>query len=73
MEITWRTIGQRCSGKTRQGKQCRLPASCIAGGLASCPYHINQNVRLFREVSGRAENEEYRDIFEKARQDSDYY
>lgn len=50
MEITWQTIGQRCQGRTRAGTQCRLPASDIVCGIASCPYHIRQHLRLFDEI-----------------------
>lgn len=73
MNIDYPTIGQRCTGTTKQGKRCRLPAYTIAGGLAVCPYHINQAVKLFREVSSRPDNQEYKDIFDKARDDSNYY
>ena len=52
MEITWKSIGQRCQGQTKAGRQCRLPASDIVCGIASCPYHIRQHQGLFREVEG---------------------
>ena len=73
MKIDYKTIGQRCTATTKEGKQCRLPAHTIAGGLAVCPYHINQAVRLFRKVSSRSENKEHKDIFNKARDDSTIY
>lgn len=73
MIIDYQIIGQRCTGKTKKGKQCRFPAHTIAGGLAVCPYHINQAVKLFREVSTRPENKEFKDIFKKAKNDSRYY
>ena len=53
MEITWKSIGQRCQGHTKKGTQCRLPASDIVCGIASCPYHINQHKKLFHEVKDR--------------------
>lgn len=73
MKIDYQTIGQRCTATTKKGTKCRLPASTIAGGLAVCPYHVNQAVRLFREVSSRAENKEFKNVFDKARDDSTYY
>lgn len=73
MIIDYKTIGQRCTGHTRKGTQCRLPAYTIAGGLAVCPYHINQAVKLFREVSSRVENKEFKSVFDKAKDDSAYY
>lgn len=72
MLIDYSTIGQRCTGQTKKGLRCRLPAHTIAGGLAVCPYHINQAVRLFREVSSRPENKEFKSVFDKARDDSSY-
>lgn len=73
MIIDYSTIGQRCTGHTRRGIQCRLPAHTVAGGLAVCPYHINQAVKLFREVSNRPENKEFKSVFDKARDDSSIY
>ena len=49
--LNYTSIGQQCCMETKSGKQCRLPASTIAGGLASCPYHIGQAVKLFRKVN----------------------
>lgn len=73
MIIDYTTIGQRCTGTTRQGKRCRLPAHTIAGGLAVCPYHINQAVALFREISNRPENKKFKSVFDKAKDDSTFY
>jgi len=58
MEINYRTIGQRCVMTTKKGKQCRLPACTIAGGLAVCPYHIKEAVRLYREVLASNPNDQ---------------
>ena len=73
MIIDYPTIGQRCTGTNRHGKKCKLPAHTIAGGLAVCPYHINQAIKLFREVSNHPENQEFKDVFDKAKDDSTYF
>lgn len=69
MEITWQSIGQRCQGITKKGTQCRLPASDIVAGIASCPYHIKQHLRLFDEVKNRIPD----DIKYRALKDSTIY
>lgn len=69
MKITWQSLGQRCEGTTRKGAKCRLPASEIVGGIASCPYHINQILRLFRDVQDRLPD----DIKNAAIRDSSIY
>ena len=73
MKITWKSIGQRCTGTTRTGQQCRLPASTIAGGLAVCPYHIAQAIKLFNKISSQSENRKHAAAFESARRDSTIY
>lgn len=41
----------RCTGITKKGKQCRWPATKIAGGLGVCEFHVNQAWRLFHKVN----------------------
>jgi len=48
--LDYKSIGQRCTWQKVNGKQCRLPAYTIAGGLAVCPYHIGHALRLWRKV-----------------------
>ena len=53
MIIDYQSIGQRCIATTLKGKQCRLPASGLIGGIAVCPYHERYAMRLWNEVKDR--------------------
>ena len=53
MNINYQSIGQRCVATTSRGKQCRLPASSLIGGIAVCPYHERYAAKLWNEVKDR--------------------